>query len=267
MSELIKQLNLEKELEARLIDLLDTEKNKINSLVEACKEKTFSVLKKQDDLTRLAVCVEYAKYTKQEYERLCISDEIFYDTMQDITIWCKNNSNKGLKNYNWIKNHLKCELFKIGRLQFQLYPCKNKTLNYSKMPFEYGDNLVYIHIPQGEKLNYADCVLSLKKANEFFSHYFPDYEYNYYFSESWLLFDENYLFMQSSSNILQFQSLFEIVDSLPIDVQAFERIFGKRHLFKKRYPENTSLQRSAKNFILHGGRMGIGIGVIPKNEI
>ena len=75
------------------------------------------------------------------------------------------------------------------------------------------------------------------------------------------------LFMKSSSNILQFQSLFEIVDSLPIDVQAIERIFGKRRLFKRNYPENTSLQKSAKAFMLDGGRMGIGIGVIDKNEL
>lgn len=267
MNELIKRLKLEKCLESRLLDLLKEHEKEITSLAKSCRENGFSCLKKQNDLIRLAVCVKYAEYTKEAYERLGISDEIFYDTMQDIAIWCENNDNKGLKNYNWIKNHLKAELFKIGRLQFQLYPCKNKTLNYSRMPFKYGDNLIYIHIPQGEKLIYADCISSLKQANKFFEQYFSDYDYRYYFCESWLLFDENYLFMQSSSNILQFQSLFEIVYSLPIDVQAIERIFGKRHLFKRLYPENTSLQRSAKAFMLDGGKMGIGIGIIDKNEL
>lgn len=267
MNELIKHLQLEKNLEKRLLDLLNADGEKISLLTKKCKSDGFSCLKKQNDLIRLAVCVKYAEYTKEEYERLGISDKIFYDTMSDIAVWCENNDNKGLKNTSWIKNHLQCELFKIGRLQFQLYPCKNKTLNYSKMPFKYGDNLIYIHIPQGEKLVYADCVDSLKQANKFFEKYFGEYSYRYYFCESWLLFDENYLFMQSSSNILQFQSLFEIVGSLPIDVQAIERIFGKRQLFKKRYPENTSLQRSAKAFMLDGGKMGIGVGIIDKNEL
>lgn len=261
------ELNLEKGLEARLLELQKKSKNEIEALAQKCKNSGFSCLKNQNDMMRLAVCIEYSKYTKSEYERLGIDEKIFFDTMRDIKIWCENNDNKGLKNYNWIKNHLNTELFKIGRLQYQIFVCKNKTLNYAKMPFKYGENLIYIHIPQGEKLIYADCVNSLKQANEFFRQYFNDYEYRYYFSESWLLFDENYLFMQSSSNILQFQSLFEIVDSLPIDAQAIERIFGKRQLFKKRYPENTSLQRSAKEFMLKGGRMGIGIGVIPKDEI
>lgn len=267
MDELIKRLKLEKSLEKRLLELIKADEEKITIIAEKCKENGFSHLKKENELMRLAVCIKYAEYTKEEYERLGISEKIFFDTMHDIAIWCENNDNRGLKNYNWIKNHLKAELFKIGRLQFQLYQCKNKTLNYSKMPFKYGENLIYIHIPQGEKLIYADCVASIKAANDFFAHYFPEYEYTYYFSESWLLFDENYLFMQSSSNILQFQSLFEIVDSLPIDAQAIERIFGKRHLFKRNYPENTSLQKSARAFMLDGGRMGIGIGVIDKNEL
>ena len=267
MDELIKLLKLEKSLEKRLLELIKADEEKITIIAEKCKENGFSHLKKENELMRLAVCIKYAEYTKEEYERLGISEKIFFDTMHDIAIWCENNENRGLKNYNWIKNHLKAELFKIGRLQFQLYPCKNKTLNYSKMPFKYGENLIYIHIPQGEKLIYADCVASIKAANDFFAHYFPEYEYTYYFSESWLLFDENYLFMQSSSNILQFQSLFEIVDSLPIDAQAIERIFGKRRLFKRNYPENTSLQKSARAFMLDGGRMGIGIGVIDKNEL
>ena len=267
MDELIKRLKLEKSLEKRLLELIKADEEKITIIAEKCKENGFSHLKKENELMRLAVCIKYADYTKEAYERLGISEKIFFDTMHDIAIWCENNENRGLKNYNWIKNHLKAELFKIGRLQFQLYPCKNKTLNYSKMPFKYGENLIYIHIPQGEKLIYADCVASIKAANDFFAHYFPEYAYTYYFSESWLLFDENYLFMQSSSNILQFQSLFEIVDSLPIDAQAIERIFGKRRLFKRNYPENTSLQKSARAFMLDGGRMGIGIGVIDKNEL
>lgn len=267
MDELIKHLQLEKGLEKRLLELQKSNNDEIQALALKCKNAGFSCLKRQNDLMKLAVCIEYSKYTRAEYERLGIDEKTFFDTMRDIKIWCENNDNKGLKNYNWIKNHLNCELFKIGRLQFQLYPCKNKTLNYSKLPFKYGENLIYIHIPQGERLVYADCVDSLKQANKFFDKYFDEYSYRYYFCESWLLFGENYLFMKSSSNILQFQSLFEIAYSLPIDVQAVERIFGKRHLFKKLYPENTSLQRSAKAFMLDGGKMGIGVGIIYKSEL
>jgi hypothetical protein len=73
--------------------------------------------------------------------------------------------------------------------------------------------------------------------------------------------------MEVSSNILQFQSLFELVYSDDDDNQAIERIFGKRRLIKSNYPENTSLQKRAKKYMLDGNKLGIGIGIIDKDEI
>src|SRR5699024_7805843 len=134
---------------------------------------------------------------------------IFYDTMDDIRIWCENNNNKGLKNYRWLKNHVSLELFKIGRLQYQFYTCKSRFLKYSLLPFDYGEKVIYVHIPQGEKLVYSDCVSSIKEAKIFFEKYFPGYSYRFFFCESWLLFAENWQFMEPSSNILQFSSLFD----------------------------------------------------------
>ena len=104
-------------------------------------------------------------------------------------------------------------------------------------------------------------------AKAFFAEHFPDYDYKFFICESWLLYEDNWRFMKSGCNILQFQSLFDIVMSSTDDRQAIERIFGKKRLIKKNYPENTSLQKSAKKFMLDGGKMGEGLGVINKNEI
>lgn len=250
-----------------IIKVNSIDKGIVKSLAEKCK-RSFSTLAKCDDVTRLAVCLYYAEnYTKPLYIEKGISFDIFDDTIADIDIWCLNNNNQGLRNYNWIKNHLNLELFKIGRLQFQLYRCKNKTLNYSRLPFDYGDNLIYIHIPQGEKLDYSKCVESLRMANDFFKEYFPDFEYHFYFCESWLLYGENFQFMSPSSNILQFQSLFDIAYSVQDDRQAIERIFGKRQILKRKYPENTTLQRQAKQYMLCGNKLGLGIGIIDKYDI
>lgn len=267
MRELIKKIGLSDDLCAAVLSLIQNKKDKINTLAERCRERGFSVLEKQDDLTRLAVCLTYTKYTKEQYARLKIDDKIFYDTMGDLRIWCENNGNKGLKNYAWIQNHLKSELFRLGRLQFQLFTCDNPHYDYSYLPFEKGDKAIFVHIPQGEKLIYSDCVESLKTAKAFFAEHFPDYDYRFFICESWLLFEDNWRFMKSGCNILQFQSLFDIVMSSTDDRQAIERIFGKRRLIKKNYPERTSLQRSAKEFMLDGGKPGEGLGVIDKNEI
>ena len=225
-------------------------------------------LAKCDDLTRLAICLNYAKeVTEKEYDNKGIPREIFIDTMKDIALWCENNGGNGLRNYKWILNHLKCELFRIGRLQFQLCKSENDTLEYDFLPFDFGDNIVCVHIPQGERLDYTECLKSITKAKLFLLSYFPEFEYEYYFCESWLLYRENQLFMKPDSNILQFQLLFDIVFSVPDDRQAIERIFGKRRLIKALYPENTSLQLSAKRFMQGGGKLGMGIGIINKNDI
>ena len=73
--------------------------------------------------------------------------------------------------------------------------------------------------------------------------------------------------MDSSSNILRFSSLFDLVYSVEDDRQAIERIFGKRKIIKSKYEEKTTLQRNAKRFMQHGGKLGVGIGILNKNDI
>ena len=184
--------------------------------------------------------------------------------MADISVWCENNGNKGLKNYNWLKNHLKGELFKVGRLQYQFYKCDNPTFDYKKLPVSYGDNAVFVHIPQGEKLDFNACKASLVDSKEFFKQYFPDYKFNYFICESWLLYGSNGEFMSENSNIVKFQSLFNIAYSEKDDSQGIERIFGKRRLLVSQYPEDTTLRRQAKAYMQRGGKLGIGVGYIKK---
>ncbi len=267
-NELIDALNLDDELSNRLIRLFEECEDRIKILAQRCKTNGFSVLIKENDLMRLAVCTEYLKFTYDFYKGKGISDDIFKHTIGDIKIWCENNDNKGLKNYDWIKNHLNGELFRLGRLQYQI--CRNfsnPTLNYKKLPINFSDNVVYVHIPQGEKLLLDDCRNSLKLPVNFFDKYFADFEYRYFFCESWLLYQDNIKYMKEDSNIIKFASLFDIAYSVKEDSQAIERIFGKRRLIKSAYPETTALQKQAKQFMLSGGRMGVGIATISKKSL
>lgn len=256
-------VELNGELRDKVSCIYRKDKNKIERLADRCNANGFSCLAGQGDLVRLAVCLRYAeKYTLPMYRSKGIPMSVFCDTMADIDIWCGNNHNRGLRNYNWIKNHLDCTLFKLGRLQFQLYTACSKLLDYDHLPYNYGDNVLNIHIPQGEPLDYSACVDSINRAKEFFAQYFPDFGYRFMLCESWLLFEDNYMFMEPGSNILQFQSLFEIVFSAQQDFQAVERIFGKRRLLKSKYPTDTSLRRNALEYMKSGHKMGMGIGII-----
>ena len=260
--ELIDKIDISDELKLKVTDLVRENEVGILRLSKKFYCRKPNCLKFKDDLTRLAVVLAAAEKTLIKYKELGIEEKIFFDTMDDIRIWCENNSDKGLSNYRWIKNHIYCELFKIGRLQFQLYKCKNKTLNYKKLPFKYGEKLIYVHIPQGEKLNLDDCVESINEAGCFFAKYFPKHKFNYFFCESWLLYENNKYFMSSESNIIKFQSLFDIAYSLNLDSQGIERIFGKKEKDAHCYKQETSLQKAAKEYMLNGGKLGIGIGCI-----
>ena len=248
------QIGIADTLRKKVSAMFDTKYLKINNLTERCKANGFASLCAVGDLMRLAVCVDYAqKYTLPFYKKRGIPLSVFYDTMVDISVWCENNDNKGLKNYNWLKNHLKGELFKVGRLQYQFYKCDNLTFDYKKLPVSSGDNAVFVHIPQGEKLDFNACKASLVDSKEFFKQYFPDYKFNYFICESWLLYGSNGEFMSENSNIVKFQSLFNIAYSEKDDSQGIERIFGKRRLLVSQYPEDTTLRRQAKAYIQRGG--------------
>lgn len=265
MTELAKEIGLDSSLIKKLSSLNVREKKKAEKCTEKCLSGNFTCLKKENYIIRLAVILCCAVKAREEYRKKGIPDGVFLDTMSDIKIWCENNGNKGLKNYGWLKNHVKLELFRLGRLQFQLYPCKNRTLLYNRLPFAYGEKLIYVHIPQGKKLDKEKCTEAFLMAEKFFEKHFPDYKFRWYFCESWLLYEGNKDFMSESSNILAFASLFDHRYSVKIEEQAIERIFGKRRIFKSNYPENTSLQKRAKQYITDGNRMGVGIGVIDRN--
>lgn len=231
-----------------------------------------SALKNLSDLKRLAAALKAAEFTYEKYAEKGIPDEIFSDTISDIGIWCRENDFRGLRNYPWIKNHVSFELFKLGRLQFQLYRCKNPTMRYDKLPFKYGDSVINVHIPACGKLDFNACKQSFIDAVMFFDKYFPDFQWEYFLCESWLVYGKNSDFMNENSNILKFDSLFDIHYSIHYENQTYDRLFGLKKVPLLRYrikklPEKTSLQKRAKTYRLSGKRFGIGIATIKKQTI
>ena len=68
--------------------------------------------------------------------------------------------------------------------------------------------------------------------------------------------------LPSDSNIIRFQEMYEVVKVHYDYPQAEQRIFGDVLEDKERYPEDTSLRRAAKQYLMSGKDIGIGIGVI-----
>lgn len=268
----IDKINISDSLKERVIKLSAAEESTILKLTGQFLNRKPDCLKKYDDIMRLAVVLKAMEATYEKYREAGIDDEIFFDTFDDIRIWCEENGNKGLKNYGWLKNHIYFELFKLGRLQFQLYKCKNPILLLKRLPVHYNDRVLNIHIPRNGKLDREECIKSIKQAAAFFEKYFPEFHYKHMYCESWLLYGGNKAFMKPESNIMKFQSLFHLPYSFHYEIQTYDRLFGVDiNSFGKKnldlLPENTSLQKAAKAYKLSGGKFGAGIGTVKDEFI
>ena len=119
-----------------------------------------------------------------------------------------------------------------------------------------------MHIPEGEPLLDEECGKSFAEADRFFG---P--EYTMYDCESWLLSPKLQKLLKQQSNILKFQNRFEVEKIIYPFCQAEERVFGEIREDKENYPEQTSLQRAVKQLVMTGEDVGIGYGVIYRNEL
>lgn len=86
---------------------------------------------KHASLFYLHAALERLPFTEQRYKELGISEDIFVDTLRDISTWVQNAYNLvgyyAIRNFSWIWRHLEAKLFRIGRLQY--------------MPIAFNDNI------------------------------------------------------------------------------------------------------------------------------
>lgn len=152
----------------------------------------------------------------QRYQEKGISDEIFLNTMQDIVTWTKTwSAVKGelcLLETQWLHRHFQMWLFALGRLQFCMCLL---SMDLPDLNLKAGQGLMEVHIPATGPLDYEECLESFEMANEFFKTYYPDFPYDDYMCDSWLLDETLKEYLKPDSNILQFQSLFEYVRKRP----------------------------------------------------
>ena len=128
-----------------------------------------------------------------------------------------------------------------------------------------GDNVIEIHIPADGPLLKSECENSIETAREFFKKYSPEFEYKFFTSNTWLLDESLKEILGVKSNILDFQSLFEICASATSN-GIIKYVFGwdttERKLAKK--PAESSFAKKVKERIIAGGHFNTGFGMIAK---
>lgn len=223
----------------------------------------------------LAVLLCAAEYTFAGYREHGIPEHYYYDMMADITRWVENGRQEygvpGFSEIEWARNYITMNLFQLGRLQFQFSKVdlrgKLSRQELASLPIPNGAKCLYIHISKGEPLDREACLDSIRQAGEFFPRYYPEYDWKGYITRSWLLDPRLKALLPPTSRILQFQELFDIIHIGNDHSQAAIRFIWYRSGGDvAAYPEETSLQRSVKQYLLSGGTLGETFGMIPLDK-
>ncbi len=216
------------------------------------------------NLAALRVYLQIAVKVYEDYQKLGISDSVFFDTFRDIAIWseeCQLQSHgPGLIQWTWNAFALRMELFRIGRLQYQPRVL-TENLYSEKNVLPAGTPVLEVHIPAGAPLRTKEIRQSMEDAIQFYADKLGK-RYSAFHCHSWLLANELKEILPADSGIMKFQSLFYVYKEDYDFHQAEERVFGSIQALPDGYPETTSLQRNLKKYLQDGGKVGMGAGII-----
>ena len=203
---------------------------------------------------------------KKRYLDLGIDESIFTDSAEDIVRWCDAwSETKGelyLGELNWLTPVFMAKIIKLGRLQFCF---AQETHTIEKYGIEKGDTVLAIHIPAAGPLLLEDCKRSVDMAREFFPKIFPGTDYKCFTCHSWLLDPTHSEIMKPGSNILAFQTMFDIVDK-----NVSDSLFGYVFRWKMTRAElenaecKSSFAKTVREAALSGRKFYAGLGVIEK---
>jgi hypothetical protein len=205
----------------------------------------------------LVLYVRFAVLLEEEYAIKHIPEAIYTDTFSDIAIWekeCFEQTGKhGLLEIQWLSKHLKLEVFRLGRLQFEPISFPPELAQAIDPPDE---KVLNVHIPKGAPLKEQVIADSYGQAMDFWG-----LKQAVFVCHSWLISPMLKELLSPTANILTFQKDYELAMIDWECRQAEERIFGYISDDIDSYPENTGLQKSAKAWLISGKKIPAGWGV------
>ena len=202
---------------------------------------------------RLCSMLRCAMKAKETYHSLGISEEIYVDTMAAFSRFVRENMESyGFYGFNrgfWTTRQVSCKLFRIGQLEYELTALD-------------GAPIVSLHIPTDVDLRHEILRPSLAEGLAEFFRIFPEYADKPVYCHSWLLSPLLKDMLPPTSNILRFQEMFDIAPDEKPSNDVLLWVFKNPKLPKEDLPENSSLQRKLKRFLLAGNQFLEGKGYL-----
>jgi hypothetical protein len=123
-----------------------------------------------------------------------------------------------------------------------------------------------IHIPTGSPLDSQTVDSSLIEASKKLSIYYPEIKNNrlIFMCHSWLLSNNLDLFLDKTTNIIKFRDRFYHLQKVDNGDDFLQFVFNQLDKKVNYYDlkEETSLQKKMKNYLVKGGKLQEGFGVI-----
>jgi len=217
-----------------------------------------------DLLFLLCGCEELEK----KYYTAGYSEKLFLDTMKDLKYKLDEclevEGVAGVFTYGWFLDYYRMKRFYLGRFQFEFIEFPKYVYSVNGYSVCKGEKVLNMHIPSnGISLTDEVRLGAYKEAYEFFKKDFPK-GYIPMCCNSWLLYPENEKIFPENSNLLKFMHDFAIVDGGDWDGFAVQwRVFGIKEgeIPYEDLPENSSLQRAMKKWIVVNRHHGTGHGI------
>ncbi len=243
-----RKISIDIELKKRLLTR-DLWKEGIETLQELIGDDSNGI-KLLWELLNLA-CESY-----KEYERKNIPIDIYIETMKFCTRFIKDY-NRVHGEYKfvwgwWFPRQLSLQEFRVGCLEYEFVELEEKMIS--------------IHIPSDANLEEKTIQKSLNDFFEFRKMFFPEWVNIQMYCNSWLLSPALKELLDKDSRILNFQKFF-VVESVDYEKQSiFQWVFPGYTEASDDLPEDTSLQRRMKKYLLEGKKVGSAKGYLKKMD-
>lgn len=253
--QLCENINLQPEMKRRTAEFLDQfDMTEVADLLEkfwdyekmgdACIELMHRLGHDPGHIKMLACMLYTSAEAYKIYQEKSIDDEIYTATMKCYTRFIDETyAETGQYDFDrfwWTTRQAGCHLFRIGELEYEIVPKE-------------GWKRIHIHIPSDAVFSPDAVDESLRKADAFFKAYDPGLSHSEYFCTSWLLEPRLRDMLGEGSNILSFQNRFQILKEGEPGTSFLKWVFKTGTNDYTTLPEETSLQRKMKEYILSGG--------------
>ena len=217
--------------------------------------------------------------TYEHYQKAGIPGQTFVDTMKCFPRFvCEHKESFGDYGFDrafWPGRQLSMLLFRLGTLEFELVPdaqaggepavpdgdgmpAVNAGAGWQKSKFTLPVKEIGVHIPSDADISPAQVQISFILANMFFAKHAPQAAACCYTCESWMMSPALQELLPPTSRIIQFQKHFTVTHwEKSSEEDCWQWVFKvEKDCPLADLPENTSLQRSMKEYLKNGGTVG-----------